>query len=86
MKVRVLSIDCEKNDAVDIRCGGPAYLGFDFYVKGEEDKEKLRVFLEKTLKKHNRPNLGMNISPPTTMDKRKLWSRKMIDDCIQKGY
>ena len=34
--LKKIVVDCERNDPVDIRCGGPDYLGFDFYVKDEE--------------------------------------------------
>ena len=33
IKCRKISVDSVYNDPVDIRCGGPEYLGFDFFVK-----------------------------------------------------
>lgn len=31
-----ISVDCVVNDPVDVRCGGPDFLGFDFFVRQEE--------------------------------------------------
>ena len=42
----VIAVDCVANDPVDIRCGGPAYLGFDFYVKKEETEEVKKFIIE----------------------------------------
>ena len=33
IKCSRIGVDCVANDPVDIRCGGPEYLGFDFNVK-----------------------------------------------------
>ena len=35
----MINIDCTINDPVDVRCGGPEYLGFDFNVRKEDSKE-----------------------------------------------
>ena len=32
VKCTEIGVDCVENDPVDIRCGGPEYLGFDFFV------------------------------------------------------
>ena len=36
-----IGVDCTINDPVDVRCGGPEYLGFDFNVRKEDSKEML---------------------------------------------
>ena len=37
VKVRKITIDCEQNDSVDIKCGGPVFIGFDFFVDADEN-------------------------------------------------
>ena len=41
-----IGVDCVPNDPVDIRCGGPAYLGFDFYVKKEETEAMFQFVIQ----------------------------------------
>lgn len=41
-----ICVDCVKNDPVDISCGGPDYLGFDFYVQKDKVKEMKILFLQ----------------------------------------
>ena len=41
-----ISVDCVKNDSVDIRCGGPSYLGFDFNVPKDKLEEMKRFVIE----------------------------------------
>ena len=43
-----ISVDCVANDPVDIRCGGPEYLGFDFNVRVEQTEE-MKKFIAVTL-------------------------------------
>ena len=40
-----IAVDCVHNDPVDIRCGGPLYLGFDFFVKKEETDEMIEYIM-----------------------------------------
>lgn len=42
----MINIDCTINDPVDVRCGGPEYLGFDFNVRKEDSKEMLNFIKE----------------------------------------
>ena len=41
-----IGVDCTINDPVDVRCGGPEYLGFDFNVRKEDSKEMLNFIKE----------------------------------------
>ena len=44
-----ISVDCVVNDPVDVRCGGPDFLGFDFFVKLEETEymqQAIKIALE----------------------------------------
>ena len=40
-----ISVDCVANDPVDIRCGGPEYLGFDFNVRVEQTEEMKKFII-----------------------------------------
>ena len=35
-------VSCERNDWTDIKCGGPAILGYEFYVSPDEDIEMVK--------------------------------------------
>lgn len=42
-----ISVNCVANDPVDIRCGGPNYLGFDFFVE-----EKRQTICKSSFHRH----------------------------------
>lgn len=78
-----LVIDCEENDIVDIRCGGPRILGYDFYV--EDDKvDELIEFIKDCLKKYKQPL--MRISTIKDVTCTKIWDKDNIEKCIKEGY
>tara|TARA_B100000614_G_scaffold262909_1_gene300634 strand:+ start:153916 stop:154203 length:288 start_codon:yes stop_codon:yes gene_type:complete len=80
-------IDCERNDDVDIRCGGPAVLGFDFLVPFEEKTPDLRKWLQATLSKHDRPVMSISISRSKEwVVKGRLWGKRRMEACIKSGY
>lgn len=76
-------VDCEENDIVDIKCGGPRILGYDFYV---EDKkvDELIEFVKETLKKYHQPLMGINTIKNVTCTK--TWDKENIEKCIREGY
>ena len=81
---RKISVDSVYNDPVDIRCGGPEYLGFDFFVKEEEVKE-MAVFIADTMNKYGVPLNGMNVvGAPVSLSENKIWTKERIESCIQK--
>lgn len=83
-KCRRISVDSVYNDPVDIRCGGPEYLGFDFFVKEDEVKE-MAVFIADTMNKYGVPLEGINVVEDTlTLNEDKVWTKERIDACIQK--
>jgi hypothetical protein len=85
-KVIHISIDCERNDPVDIRCGGPAYLGFDFYVAEGEGARPYLTHIRKCLKRYGRPMIGTQCRHITREADAKVWTREDIEASIQKGY
>ena len=40
-----INVDCCHNDPVDIKCGGPYYLGFDFFVRRHEEQEMVKFII-----------------------------------------
>ena len=82
-KCRRISVDSVYNDPVDIRCGGPEYLGFDFFVKEEEVKE-MTVFIADTMNKYGVPLYGMSVvGLPVSLSENKVWTKERIESCIQ---
>lgn len=84
IKCRKISVDSVYNDPVDIRCGGPEYLGFDFFVKEEEVKE-MTTFIAESLNKYGVPLKDMYIVGSTCLlSEDKVWTKERIDECIKK--
>lgn len=82
--MKKIVVDCERNDPVDIRCGGPNYLGFDFYVKDEEVKELKDVILRE-LSKNKIPCLSIYVEDEERQNV-KVWDEEQIIECIKEGY
>lgn len=81
---RKISVDSVYNDPVDIRCGGPEFLGFDFFVKEGEVKD-MAVFIADTMNKYGVPLNGMNVvGLPVSLSENKVWTKERIESCIQK--
>lgn len=80
--MRKIIVDCERNDPVDIRCGGPVTLGFDFFVNDEEADDMIS-FIKKELNKNKLPLMAINHyqCQDTTP-----WTKEMIRNCIREGY
>ena len=85
MRVRYVDVTVCDNDSVDIRCGGPSTLGFEFYVQVDEDPKDLEKFIRGCLREVRIPCQGITISRPYTKDhSNKLWTRRMIKMCIKR--
>ena len=78
-----ISVDCVENDAFDIRCGGPLYLGFDFYI--EVDKvEEMITFIRETLKEFKIPLINIYESEKGKIPIDKLFTKEKIVRCVKK--
>ena len=56
IKCSRIGVDCVANDPVDIRCGGPEYLGFDFNVREEETEDMIQD--KRSIKEYEDPFKG----------------------------
>lgn len=75
-----VSIDCKENDPVDRRCGGPHYLGFDFFIKSTSEKAAIAQF-RTLLEKYEIPIIRIDARKEPT--KLRLWSLKTIEKNIK---
>ena len=82
---KVYDIACERNDPVDIRCGGPAVLGYDFGVSPDEDEAEILKFLRETLKKYNRPLIGISVKVQKDFPVKHLWTKERMEKCIKEN-
>jgi len=85
-KVYSISINCEPNDPVDVRCGGPLTLGFDFVTRSDETPEELEKHLRFILKENHIPCLSISICEAGAWAKCKMWTKKQMEECIKEGY
>ena len=78
---REYTINCAINDIESIAMGGPAFLGFDFYLDLEEPQNSVLEFLRVTLEKYNKEYLTISVKPDTVLCD-KIWSHGEIEACI----
>ena len=83
IKCSKISVDCVANDPVDIRAGGPYYLGFDFNVK-EEETEEMKKFIAVTLETFEIPLINLYTSGNNLIEEKQVWDKKRIVEEIQK--
>ena len=80
--MKKIIVNCERNDPIDIRCGGPINLGFDFYVNDDEADETVQ-FIKEKLRENNLPL--MDIMVVNSVDVLP-WNKEQIAECIKGGY
>lgn len=78
-----VDITCKENDSADIKCGGPATLGYDFYLSSDKDEKEIKKFLKSCLKKYNRPYINIIFHKEKNFPIKKLWTKKKIEKCIK---
>ena len=79
-----ISVDCVANDPVDIRCGGPEYLGFDFNVRVEQTEE-MKKFIAVTLEIFEIPLTNLYISGTIDLSEKDVWTKERIVKAWQKN-
>jgi len=83
IKCSKIGVDCVANDPVDIRCGGPEYLGFDFNVR-EEETEEMKKFIAVTLETLEIPLANLYVYGNPELEEKNVWDKKRIVEAIQK--
>ena len=77
-----ISVDCVANDPVDVRCGGPEYLGFDFNVR-QEQTEEMKKFITVTLKSLEVPLVNLYVSGVIDLNEKDVWTKEKIFKVIK---
>jgi len=80
-KAKHYSVNCKRNDSVDIRCGGPPILGFDFYIDADLDEGETIAWLKQALKEANHNCMGISVRGETEV--QKLWTQEAIVKCMK---
>jgi hypothetical protein len=86
-KIRKVSVNIAPNDPVDIKAGGPPYLGFDYYVDAELTPKHLRSAITGILKKNDvQPLCGIYIDRPFVPQEEtpRLWTLSEIEENMAK--
>lgn len=78
-------VDCERNDPVDQRAGGPQYLGYDFFAKQEDRHEIMQLIID-TIKAVKQPFIDVKCEDIPDDKQVKLWTKEQIVKCIHMGY
>jgi hypothetical protein len=77
-----IDVSCDHNDSTDIKCGGPAILGYEFYVSPDENRQEIYDFIYKCIKKYRRPFIAISFRPENNFPVDNLWTREQIEECI----
>ena len=77
-----IGVDCIKNDPVDVKCGGPVYLGFDFYVR-EEEVEELGKYIKEELKQYAIPFINIYVEDGYSLALNLVYDKEKISSSIK---
>lgn len=78
-----IEVQCERNDAEDIACGGPLMLGYSFYVPKDERISEYKQHIRDCLAKYNRPYINMVITLKDRINPKYINDKKDIEDTIR---
>lgn len=79
-----ISVDCVYNDPVDVKAGGPKFLGFDFFVKTIEEDTMIK-FIKTTLNELNIPFMNVHVTGRNLkLSDTVVWSKTNITKSILK--
>ena len=78
-----ISVDCIKNDPVDVKAGGAEILGYDFFVE-KNDAERLVSLINTTINDLSLPLMGISIleKGKLTLSEDQVWRDERIVQCI----
>ena len=83
VKCAKIGVDCTKNDPVDVKAGGPEWLGFDFFVK-VKDAEEIMEYISSVLASLSIPKHEIYISEFYTLSENAVWTKERIYQTIKK--
>ena len=72
-----ISVDCVVNDPVDVRCGGPDFLGFDFFVR-QEETDYMKQAIKIALEQFKVPLRNMYVVGIVNKKESEVWTRNKI--------
>lgn len=78
-----IAVDCVENDPVDIRSGGPEYLGFDFNVS-KEKTEEMKKFIAEALNSFEVPVTAIYSYGEIDLSEERIWTKERIVEAISK--
>jgi hypothetical protein len=78
-------VSCKENDSCDIRCGGPAILGYEFGVSPDENKEEMINHIKTCIKKYNIPFMYISTRIIKNFPVNSLWTKESIENCIKEN-
>lgn len=78
-----IGVDCVANDPVDIKAGGPKYLGFDFSVRTKE-YDYMKEFIIDTLLGYEVPIVGIYKTGEKDLPREKVWTESKIAEEIRR--
>jgi len=79
-----ISVSCEYNDSADIKCGGPAVLGYDFIISPDENIKDVEEKIKGWIYKYKRGFIGISHYTHKDFPTKKLWTLEKIEECIKK--
>lgn len=77
-----LDVKCCVNDPVDVRAGGPQYLGFDFNVL-EEKTDMMTKYIDGVLKELSVPLIEISNNGIIEVEQKDVWDENRIFDEIE---
>ena len=80
VKCSRIGVNCVINDPVDVRCGGPQYLGFDVNVL-DNQVAAMKTYIKATLDTFSVPFIEFT-TKSVEVKKEQLWDQDRIFDCI----
>lgn len=77
-----IGVNCEANDPIDVKCGGPEYLGYDFYISIEENLSIVERNIKQYLIDNKKPFVSIVHNLIEDFNVEDLWSLEKIEKCI----
>lgn len=78
-----IDILCQKNNTNDIDCGGPVYLGYDFYIEMTQNISEIKETIRSFLRKYHRPFISFKETIEKDCNIGKVWAIETIEECIK---